>query len=926
MALSKAQINRLIEAVKRHVNWLVYTLGGEASLTPEELEQLKKDKLLPTGFDVNLVGNSYVLGMLRMLLKKADYSKLTFEQLMEAVDRDMTPVEKLAVQHAMHSAGTHLKRLGQDIADGAYDAILSAANSTLTEASVRDLVKDEVAFALLKRKNYMAVATDLSHNLKTDWRRDWRRVAETELHRAKVQGQVQAIVSKVDVYAHAEGPESRVSVVPAPDRCVDCHHYYLDSSGNPKIFTLSELIAAGSNGDEGVSHKRSGGKHVHWKTTLPPLHPRCGCNLVYIPPGYGWVDGRLRLVDTAAYKASLKKSLLSKGNGTSVDTDSGKTFRPLKPKATPLGAPANKDNATPAAPPSVPGVDSPGRTAAGGRPPAASVGLAATQRAGQGQAQQPASAQSDIVDCPLGMQRCQALGGTGKHHSNSATYEEHQQMSLQGMAALGGSVDRTPTAAELQNQPENANGDKFFVSPDEAAQALETAATWDHHAQATAKTLEHLSVGTVAVARRLNIDSLNAGTEDVGVYKLTINGNGSGCFKPERPKRDGINTEGYSNAELTGVVAENTAHKREVAAYKHAASYGNRQVPVTTYRNHEGKEGSIQAWVEGGTTLFETKNELSDEKLANFSWLDPERKSKASIRELHDSFNAVKFLVETSKNPERMKEEICRAIIHDYMTNNTDAHLGNFQVVLGPDGEERLVAYDKGNSFGRGLKNSRNMLGAQMRVSGYPVKIPQDYKTQMENRSFADEVRAIGSDVSKKETAETFLRTKYLLHLQETEGSINHKHFLHQFDYNGTESPDMRELQMLGTEVIDEWKKKSSDRRFTEFAKEYMKNMRDDPTHPHHAEYSALKEAYDSNDRDFETPEDRSSRLRYAQESQARQSDLQEEFSRLREQNQQKLQQEVAVDTDAGATVGRTAAAGKRAPVDQLSDPFKTKR
>lgn len=752
MALSKAQINRLIEAVKKHVNWLVYVLGGEAALTPQEIEQLKKDKSLPTGFDVNLVENSYVLGMLRMLMKKSDFQGLTFEQLLEAVDRDLTPVEQLALQQAQFTAGVHLKRVGQDIADGAFDAVLAATNSVMNEASVRDLVRDEVAFGLLKRKNYMAVASDLSHNLKTDWRRDWRRVAETELHRSKVQGQVQAIVNKIDIYAYSEGPESRVSVVPAPDRCVDCHHHYLDSSGNPKVFTLAELVAAGSNGDEGVSHKRQDGKHVHWKTTLPPLHPRCGCNLVYLPPGYSWVDGSLRLTDKEAYKASIKKSLLSKGNGTSADQNSGKSYSPFKPQATPLGAAANEK--APAAPPSVPGVDSPGRTASGGRPAvnpgAATVPATSPPVSGMGQTQ----AGGDVVDCPLGMQRCQALGGTGRHHTNSQMYEEHSQMSMGSMSALGSDDNATPAAGAGAQQQQQAE--------QELAQTMAIAATWNHADHATAKTVEHLSVGEIA-----HLEPIHGSMSEVA--KITIKGNGDGCLKPERAGRiDNPSTAPY--VECAGIVAENTSHKREVGAYHHAASYGSDCVPVTTYRTHEGRESSCMAWVNDSVPLHDLKEGLSDEAIANYS--------HGTGENLRAGFNPVKYLIETSPDSENVKEQLCQVIVHDLMINNCDGHTGNFRVGKDQAGNPKIHAIDKGLAFGKGMHNVRSMPLALMKKAGYKVTIPRHLEKQMRARSFSDELRSVGNHVTKKEAAETFIRTKYLLHLQDTEGHIDAKHFI----------------------------------------------------------------------------------------------------------------------------------------------------
>lgn len=911
MSLSKEQINRLIEAIKKHVNWLTYALGGDASLTPDELAKIESDKTLPSGLDVGLVQNSYVLGMLRMLTKKGEYQDLTYEQLIEAASSERTPVEELSMHQALHSAGVHLKRLGQDIADGAYDDIVDASSKTVNEAVVQGIVRDEVAFGMLKRKNYASVASDLAHRLKTDWRRDWRMVAETELHRAKVQGQVQAIVNKIDVYAYGEGPDSNVSVVPAPDRCVDCHHYYT-KDGNPLIFKLSELMAAGSNGDEGVSHKRQNGKHAFWKPTLPPLHPRCGCNLVYVPPGYSWVNNTLKLTDKDAYRDSfVKKSLLSKGNGTEAAKDSGKTYSPFKAKATPMG-PASSEKAE-AAPPSSPGIDSPGRPTGAGIPKGVGGSKTGPLRPPSAPAGAPAAGPAqNIVDCPLGVQRCTSLGGTGKHDSASSKYQEHQQMSMQGMAALGVDPQAGTVSAEQMaaSQQRNHQGEKILVTGDKLASTLHTASTWNPSDHATQKTLDHLSVGTVAIDRKLNGGSLNSETEDVGVYKLTIEGNGSGCFKPERPNRDEMDLTGYANAESNGVIAENTSHKREVAAFKHSASYGGKQVPVTTYRNHDGREGSIQAWVEGGTYMANIKDSLSEEQLANYSFLSEDQKKNADAKDLHRSFNAVKYLIETSNNPDQVVDEISRAVVHDLMINNCDGHLGNFKVNNASEGGEvKLTGIDKGLAFGRGMKNQRSMLGALMRASGNTVKIPADLEKQMKARSFADELRTVGSDVSPREAAETFLRTKYLLHLQETEGHLDHRNFYHQFEMQGDLHADPYEARMFGKEVLEAPHKGSTDDKFNWFVGDYLKAM-DDESHPHHKELNNIQTALNTEDRSDEHPIDRAHRVK----QQRQQENLKAAFAELKNYHKN------ALDSDIKTGAARPGA--RKKPIDKLSDPF----
>ncbi len=803
MALTRRQIDRLIQAIKSHTDWLYSTLAG-VELSAAELAKIKQFNL-PLDLDVDLIKNGYALGLLRMLRKRSEYVDTSLEELVDAAKSERTPVESLAIQQAMLTSGKHIKNLAEDIGNQAFDQIVEASGKALTEATITGVVKDTVAYGLIKRKNYMQVATDLASNLKTDWRRDWRMVAETELHKAKVQGMVQALVNKKDVYKYSEGVDSHVSVVPAPDKCADCHTLYLDKEGNPKVFRLSWLIAQGSNGDPGTNHSKSNGVHIHWKVTLPPAHPRCGCSLVYVPVGYGWVEGRLVLIDKDAYKASMRKGM---------DLSKAKEYTPFSPTAKPMG-PASVKAEEPNMG-SLPGVDSPakaGTPTAGGSVKAPKAGgvdpHAETQTDGNKQ---------DSQICPLGEADCVSHGGSGKHHPGSAMLLEHQQILANGKGA----------PAEEQ------------VDPNQRALDMSQSAHWQKQPHAPSVIAKQLSSAEVINDEKIQNDGTGGITAP---HKLSFKGGGDGCFKAERSEPLGLlNYGNVPIAEALGVTAENTGHKREVASYQHAASYGESQVPVTVYRTHEGQEGSVQHW------LGESKSAASD-----IGKMDDDQ---AEAYKIAGTVNYAKYMMEQADDKPQALEEVSRSIVHDVMKAHTDRHNGNLRYTV-KDGKLSIHTIDNADSFGRGLELFRNDAFSDLASSGHKVVIPEDLSAKMRLRSFGDEERSISGHVSKKEAAETFIRTKYALHLQDTEGHLDYRHFIcYTKDEGGNSVPHPRDAKRRGAKKLDNLLKTEGTPhdKYMKFEAEYVKKM-EDPSHPHHADVERVKAALSTQDRSEFTPQ-----------------------------------------------------------------------
>lgn len=555
------KMKELRRVAKLHANWLIYATLGESAVTKEELEELTKYGKLPMGSSLDLVDKSYLLGRLKAILKTSEYKKVSYEEASEKAEgMKLSPLEELVIEQARLKAGTYLKNLSTEINNGVYDALSQAIGKAVSEASVSDAVADEVALAAIYKKTAQQLASDLASRLQTGAKKNWTAVAKTELQRAKIAGHAQAIVNKIDIYQNSDGANSDVSIIPAKECCGDCREHYLDAKGNPKVFKLADLMSAGSNADDGVSHSKRNGKHIHWKTTLPPLHPNCGCQLFYIPPGYGWSSGKLELLN----KSLFAESMLRKAHA-------GVRSKEMSATVKPQGAPQ---------PPKPPGGESGGGT--GGRPPAGG-GLAAPAGSGGG---------DDLAPCPFGGgKECSNHGGDGaqNHKVGGEVFQAHQAAIAEGAK---------PVKPESQQQTKE--------------QSEQQSKQYDAKPHPVAVIAGHLEDGKIASAKLL-------GKEEGGVhssYKVQIEGNGNGCMKPPPKFRDET-YEGFAYADGAGSIPKNSGHLSEKAAYNVATWLGmDDHVPVTVVRDHDGSSGvpyegemSVQHWQDDCVPLSRMKRE-----------------------------------------------------------------------------------------------------------------------------------------------------------------------------------------------------------------------------------------------------------------------------------------------------------------------------
>lgn len=287
MILSNDQLKEIEKIIKDHVNILLYGYTGQASnLNPDLLKKLGIPANAPSTIE-----SAFVLGKIVQMMNDEEVRKMTFDELKKkAKEMSLSKLQRNSLEYAKQNSAQYVTALGHKMSKTVNTAILQASKANNLAELQRQMIKDKVSDAISQEQTRGKLASELYHNLE-DWSRDWKRVAHTELWNAKLQGEVNAILSGETIYRNTtKGGETRVFRRPSADACNHCKRLYLESDGiTPKIFLLEELI---NNGDN------VGRKTKDWKPTTGTTHPNCTCPIAVVPDGFGFdKDGVLVFKD-----------------------------------------------------------------------------------------------------------------------------------------------------------------------------------------------------------------------------------------------------------------------------------------------------------------------------------------------------------------------------------------------------------------------------------------------------------------------------------------------------------------------------------------------------------------------------------------------------------------------------------------------------
>jgi hypothetical protein len=276
MLLTPAQLQEISQIIEdRHAAFIVNTMGVDA-VPPETLNRLKQLGIIDV--KVDSVKDAYLYGQVVGAAEVPGVDRMTYDQFKEHVRKHpvhLTPVENEAIDFARQRSGQYARGLGNKVDLQTGQVIIEA------DAALRQQMRDEIRTAteesIAKRNSLKSLKSDLGWATK-DWTRDWERIANTEKHFAMQSGVKDYIVKR-------HGPEAFVAVKVMPDACPQCERLY-ERGGTPILFRLSDLEANGTN---------VGLKQSEWQPVVPPAHPYCVCQLIHVPPGYGF-DEQNRMV------------------------------------------------------------------------------------------------------------------------------------------------------------------------------------------------------------------------------------------------------------------------------------------------------------------------------------------------------------------------------------------------------------------------------------------------------------------------------------------------------------------------------------------------------------------------------------------------------------------------------------------------------
>jgi hypothetical protein len=269
--ISPEQIKKIREIIEKHFNTFIIQNLGADILSSETIQKLKDrgllDKILP-GLD--LFTTAYTVGKRRgtlpMIPNKQDLDSL---KLIGLTDQDLKSLEYIRT-----SAGHYIKNLESTVSNQVITKIMDA-NKERNFTMVGDIVKPVFERAIEESHSIYQITRNL-RELTGDMVRDWKRVSITTMNDAYNQGAVNEIVSR----NKDKGKDDTLvymNVVRDENTCSHCLENYLEPSGKPRVFRLSELLANGTN---------VGRKAANWLPTVPPQHVNCRCRLVELLDGW----------------------------------------------------------------------------------------------------------------------------------------------------------------------------------------------------------------------------------------------------------------------------------------------------------------------------------------------------------------------------------------------------------------------------------------------------------------------------------------------------------------------------------------------------------------------------------------------------------------------------------------------------------------
>jgi len=266
--LTPEQLEQLRRAIQDASTAVAISTVGH-TVTDDELQRLvdegwvdpdKVDDVVMTGFQY---GN-----LLSHLPRAADMGLGAFIKEIQRNPIKLSAAERQAVQIARDRAGQYCAGLGSRYNEEMGRMVVEA-DAQLAKVT-RELIADETAKNIATRGTRKQLGQTLG-KLTRDWARDWRRIANTEIHMAQQEGYLEDVRERY-------GDDELLAKIPEPNACKHCKRLYLDGDGQPIVRPASWWAAQGAS--------NAGRKAADWLPVLGAMHPWCQCRMIRVPAGW----------------------------------------------------------------------------------------------------------------------------------------------------------------------------------------------------------------------------------------------------------------------------------------------------------------------------------------------------------------------------------------------------------------------------------------------------------------------------------------------------------------------------------------------------------------------------------------------------------------------------------------------------------------
>ena len=285
MLINKTKKKNIKKIIEKYYNAILFKVAGSDQLSAEEKNILMNDKII-FSYEKDIVPaveEAYIIGNVRSP-RLGEFSKHDLKHFRKFGLKKYKPLsrkEQYAIEHVKDSMGIYITKLKEDFSSSVMGSV-SASNLVHSQEAALESFRSVAVSSIKKKKGISRLASDL-RDLTGKSLRDWDRVASTEMSSAFNQGAADSILERND-----GDSETMVYKIVSKDAalCSSCRRLYSTPSGEPRLYTMTEMMSNGTN---------YGRKASEYKATIGPMHPYCRCSLVELPVGFGFKPGTQRL-------------------------------------------------------------------------------------------------------------------------------------------------------------------------------------------------------------------------------------------------------------------------------------------------------------------------------------------------------------------------------------------------------------------------------------------------------------------------------------------------------------------------------------------------------------------------------------------------------------------------------------------------------